>query len=148
MIFDEIWRMERRQNRRTKIFFKQIEVLKKDYKKTPEQIDIITEEAGIRLNELSLHLDYAKSDAIIKEAYRLKVPTPSKTDKEAWDDFFGRPYLTNRGYSDLRSKIRQERKERRETATAIVKDIISPLGALIISILSLMIAYAALKLKH
>jgi len=32
--------------------------------------------------------------------------------------------------------------------TAIVKDIISPIGSLLISILSLLIAYAALKLKH
>jgi hypothetical protein len=48
----------------------------------------------------------------------------------------------------LRKAIRQEQKERREAITAIIKDVISPIGALIISILSLLIAYAALKLKH
>jgi hypothetical protein len=148
MIFDEIWKMQRRLNKLNKAYLKRVESLRRDHKQTEEEIDMLMDDERNAVNELSININYAQSDALVDAAYSLKVPMPARTDEESWNEFFGRPYLTNKGYSDLRSKIRQERKDRRETVTAIVKDIISPIGALIISILSLLIAYAAVKLKH
>ena len=48
--------------------------------------------------------------------------------------------------NNLRKYLRQEEKERREAITAIIEDVIAQM-VLIISILSLLIAQAALKLK-
>lgn len=148
MIFDEIWRMQRRLNRMSKAYFKQIESLRRRHKKTEEQIDMITDSDRINLDELSLHINYAQSDAITDEAYKLKIPLPTRTDKEAWDDFFGRPYLTNKGYSELRSKIRQEKNERMDHRMKWVKDVVIPILSALSVLGSLIVAYTALKLKH
>lgn len=50
--------------------------------------------------------------------------------------------------TELRKAIRQKQKERREMCVTVVKDIVVPIGGILISIFSLVIAYAALKLKH
>lgn len=139
--------MQRRLNKMTRAYHTKVESLRKQ-DHTQQQVALMIADDEAELSELDMNISIAHSDALVRRARHLKVPIPSHSDKDAWDDFFGPTILTPKAYADLRSKIRQERKERRETVTAIVKDIISPLGALIISIMSLLIAYAALKLKH
>ena len=56
----------------------------------------------------------------------------------------GLHYLRLEAQTQLRKDIRQENKER----TAVIKDVVMPIAGIIISILSLMIAYAALHLKQ
>jgi hypothetical protein len=53
-------------------------------------------------------------------------------------------YLRLEAQKQLRKDIRQENKE----GTAVMKDLVVPIGGIIISILSLLIAYAALHLKQ
>jgi hypothetical protein len=56
-------------------------------------------------------------------------------------------YMTPTMQTDLRRAIRQER-ERREMWTMVVKDVVVPIGGIVISVLSLMIAWAALHIKR
>lgn len=142
-----IWRLRRQQRILSTAYSITVKGLRAE-NKSESDIDILVDEQRNELYHLDVDIAYAESDALIAKAVRLKVPTPPKTDVESWETFFGIPYLTHTGYDKLRSRIRQEKKERREAVTAIVKDIISPIGSLIISILSLLIAYAALHLKH
>jgi hypothetical protein len=88
----------------SKAYFRQVESLRRDHKQTQEQIDMVTDEDRIDLDELVMPLR--------TKPHKLKIPLPARTDRESWDDFFGRPYLTNKGYSELRSKIRQGKNER------------------------------------
>lgn len=145
MILDEIWRMQRKHARLLKAYYKKKEQLRRE---CPEHYGEMLTDEEADMGNLSTEIMIAQSEALKNEAYDLRVPIPPHDDKEAWNDFFGPQILTAKGYSELRSKIRQEKKERRETFVAIIKDIISPIGALIISILSLLIAYAALHLKR
>jgi hypothetical protein len=93
-----------------------------------------------------------KTEIAINQAERLGVPLPRdrEPDHTVWriaiED--SSRFLTTEALHELNKAIRQERKDRRDIAITLIKDIISPIGALIISILSLLIAYAALKLKH
>jgi hypothetical protein len=146
MIFDEIWRMRRRQNKLLRVYRQKERILRKNY--TEEEIDSILQSYQAQFGDLGVSIKIAESDVLVGRAQTLKVPLPSRSDKEAWDDFFGPEILTPRAYASLRSAIRQEQKERKEAVVSVVKDIVSPIGGLIISILSLLIAYAALKLKH
>lgn len=147
MIGDNVWKLRRKERKLSAAYFREVENLRIQGM-SEEEIDMTIDEDRITLSELQVNIDYAESDALLEQAAKLKVPRPPKTDQESWETFFGRPYLTHAGHAKLRSGIRQEKKERREAITSIIKDIISPLGALIISILSLLIAYAALKLRH
>lgn len=147
MIFDNVWKLRRKERKLSATYFREVERLRIQGASEID-IDMILDKERNELNEMQVSITYAESDALIERAARLKVPRPSKTDGESWDTFYGKAFLTHVGYDKLRSGIRQEKKERREAITSIIKDIISPIGALIISILSLLIAYAALKLKH
>lgn len=148
MIFDEIWRMQRRLNKLNKAYLKHVESLRRDHKQTEEEIDMLMDDERNAVNELSINLNYAQSDALVDTAYTLKVPLPARTDKELWTDFFGRHYLTNKGYSELRTRIRQEKKETLEHRMRWVKDVIIPILSALSVIGSLIVAYTALKLKH
>jgi hypothetical protein len=89
---------------------------------------------------------------LIKTANHLGLPMPSLNDESSWeadiDNKRTHHHLTRAAQAQLRNDIRQEQKERREEWTAIIKDLVVPIGGIIISVLSLLIAYAALKLKH
>jgi hypothetical protein len=146
VILDEIWRMQRSERKLARVYYKRIENLRKD-KQDEQQIALMTSEDVTTLSQLEMDIVFAESQKLTQEAQRLKVPLPERND-DAWNAFFDHSSLTPKGYADLRSRIRLEKKERREIVTTLVKDIISPIGGIIISILSLLIAYAALKLKH
>lgn len=92
-----------------------------------------------------------KTDQLVRVANHLGLPTPSYTDAASWEhdttDKYTPHHLTPAAQTQLRQAIRQEKKERREMVTSIINDIISPIGGIIISILSLLVAYLALKLK-
>jgi hypothetical protein len=145
MVFDEIWRMQRKHERLFRAYKKKVETIKREH---PDHWGAMMLDEESELNELSMNISITLSESLKQEAYSLRVPLPSDDDKTSWSEFFGPRILTTKGIADLRSRIRQERKERREVATAIIKDIFVPLATITISILSLLIAYAALKLKR
>jgi hypothetical protein len=148
MIFDKIWWLRRKRNRLNRVGMSRIIQLAQNATDQKEIWAVIHKEwSGYQANEEEM-LHY-RSKLLMNEAEHLGLPVPRGDDK--FDTGLiskGLHYLKVEVQAQLRKDIRQEKKERRETVTAIVKDVISPLGSLIISILSLMIAYAALKLKH
>jgi hypothetical protein len=147
VMFDEIWKLRRKEKKLSAAYFQEVERLR-DQGASEEEIDMTMDDARNTLNQLQLDIDYAESDALLEKAAKLKVPRPPKNDEESWETFYGKGFLTQVGYDKLRSRIRQEKKERREYLTAIVKDLVVPISTIIISIISLLIAYTALKLKH
>jgi len=73
------------------------------------------------ISELLMERDFIDIDSlisrrIIRRANRLDLPIPSHRDKEAWEQNHttGAYYLTAKSRADLRSLIRQEKRERFE----------------------------------
>jgi len=97
------------------------------------------------------YIDYTRreliSDSILKEAYKLHLPTPQHTEKTKWQEWTPEPdeesdvtkaVLSDEGMTELRQAIRKERRERREvwefwlkTVGAIVAICTGLAGALI-----------------
>ena len=104
----------------------------------------------VQVRAVQKEIQKYKTDQLLKLADHLGLPTPPYGDEEAWelDENKISHHLRLKAQTQLRKDIRQEQKERREMWTMVVKDIIAPIGGIIISVLSLLIAYAALKLKH
>ena len=146
MVFDEIWRAEWNRNKTARFYDKKIKKCRanKEFKNAEEW----EREASSLVGDLDTNLQIMTSRILVREAHELHLPVPEYSDNQSWENIWGSYVLLPRAYAVLRSQMREERKGRRESITAIIKDIISPIGALIISILSLLIAYAALKLKH
>jgi hypothetical protein len=120
-------------------------------KNTPEEeLQQWAVDQFMRRAALTTDIQRAKTSQLLKTADRLGLPIPPYDDHESWDTTSSKfnGFLTAKAQTQLRQAIRQEKKERREIWTTLIKDIITPIGGIIISILSLMIAYAALKLKH
>jgi hypothetical protein len=80
------------------------------------------------------YLEYSRaelvSDALLREADELHLPSPPHTDKSKWTQFedgdglyIKRSILSAEGITDLRQVIRKERRERREVAEFWVKTI-------------------------
>jgi histidinol phosphatase-like enzyme len=146
MIFDELWRQQRACRKSEKFYKKAIQKLLKAGKQKEAQE--MEEEASFIVGDCHRDLGFAVTRAIVKEAQYLRVPLPEYSDKESWDNFYGYWTLNPKAYDDLRKRIRQERKERREIWISWVKDVIAPLGGIAISIISLLIAYAALNIRR
>jgi len=148
MIFDRLWQLRRRRKELNRIGMTRIHEITKSGADQKEIWAVIHKEwSGYQANEEEI-LNY-RSRQLMAEAEHLGLPVPRGDDKfDTGQIEKGLHYLKVEIQAQLRKDIRQERKERREMWTALVKDIVSPLGSLIISILSLLIAYAALKLKH
>ena len=143
MIFDELWRKERVCSKLTKKYDKEINRLRR----AGDDAEAVEQEASSVLGDAEVDLRLARSRALVRQAIRLHIPLPQHSDNESWDNFYGVTMLTTKGYAEVRKSIRQEKKERREMWTALVKDVFVPLGGIVISIISLLIAYAALKIK-
>lgn len=146
MILDDIWRTERERNQTEQFYDKLIKKTRnaKKFKEAEE----IEEEAAHMVHECETRLNILYSRALVREAWRLRVPVPEHSDKEMWENLFGFVVLTTKGYATVRSDIRKEKKERSERWISLIKDVVIPLGSFLIGILSLLVAYAALHLKH
>jgi hypothetical protein len=149
MIFDALWRTQWRRRRYIRETSRKIKELRETHNyKEANELD--------QESELELHLWYEgiqvlRTQVLMAKAERLGLPLPADEDgNKVWrhSQEDASLYLTKKAHVQLSKDIRQEQKERLELKTAVIKDIIGPISALIISILSLLIAYAALKLKH
>jgi hypothetical protein len=152
MIFDKIWRLQRKLSAIDIDTYNEVQKMRKNACSS-EEIGSYAVRIYTKRLALEERLQFLRGRRLIIEAERLGLPIPSHDDKANWmSGFTNRPatytYLSIAAQAQLRRAIRQEKKERREIWTTVVKDIITPIGGIVISILSLMIAYAALKLKH
>lgn len=145
MIFDAIWRAEWNRNKVARSYDKGIKDCrkKKDYKGAEEW----QQEAASVVGDLDTNLSIMTSRALVREAHKLHVPVPEYTDEESWENFWGSYVLTSKGYAALRTQVRQEYKDRRERWISWVKDVCIPIGGILISLASLMLAYHAVSSK-
>lgn len=147
MIFDELWRMQKQRSKINEEGMHRIYNTAKSGLEQKQIWDVVFDEWSRYQSNEERILDY-RSRKLIAEAERLGLPVPRADQMEQAQINKGMHYLSLEMQTQLRKDIRQERKERREMWSSIVKDIVSPIGSLIISILSLLIAFAALKIKH
>jgi hypothetical protein len=147
MIFDQIWRLERIQRKFERRMQEKMNIVLKDKSIPGESVDAFYEHAARNIALYEQERQRLLSERLRTQATRLNLPVPAESEwiKPGKGEL---PFMSPAMQTELRKAIRQEQKERREMWTTVVKDIIAPIGGIIISIGSLMIAYAALKLKQ
>lgn len=145
MIFDAIWRAEWNRNKVARSYDKGIKDCrkKKDYKGAEEW----EQEAASVVGDLDTNIAIMTSRALVREAHKLHVPVPEYTDEKSWENFWGSYVLTSTAFAALRTQIRQEYKDSRERWISWVKDVCIPIGGILISLASLMLAYHAVSSK-
>lgn len=149
MIFDALWRLERQQKALEKRNREQINAGLK--KKIPvDKLHDLYEASEKFAAFIEVIRQRALSEKLRSKAWRLNIPVPPESEWETGGHHNPNklPYMTPAMQTELRRSIRQEQKERREVWTIVVKDVVVPIGGIVISVLSLMIAWAALHVKH
>ena len=69
--------------------------------------------------------------ALLEEANKLLLPTPSHSDQDKWEESGLGEFLSSAGISEVRSAIRREKRERRESWGWWITLVIGLLGTLI-----------------
>lgn len=97
--------------------------------KRGEEIERIRGEAGAEHSEIQREIDMLTTSYLAETARKYMLPTPEYGNKEMWEE---QPYprsLTKRGVAELRSAIRKERKERRESFLPWICALVGLVGA-------------------
>jgi hypothetical protein len=146
MIFDAIRRSQWRRDWYIFTTNRQIKALRKAAKH--EEANLLQHEMSHELQLWHMHIQALISRKLIIKAERLGVPLPK--DESVWQETEedSSIYLTKEGQHELRKAIRQEAEDSLKNRMLFVKEVVIPLGSFIIAGLSLLITYAALKLKH
>jgi hypothetical protein len=159
MIFDKLWRLERLLARVKRAHNREIKRLKRmkttGELKTTEELEIATQDAMWENDTLLDEIESIKGFRLIDRANRLGLPTPRfrPTDDEAdeggtWErGYTGTYYPSRAAQADLRSRIRQEEKERREVIAFWIKDILVPVLSSAVGILGATIGVIAFHKK-
>jgi hypothetical protein len=144
-----LWRLERQQRAYERETQAKINAFQK--KKVP--LDVLDDLYKAR-NRYAATIEVirlrAHSEMLRSKAQRLNIPVPPESQWETDGEHnpIKLPHMTPAMQTDLRRAIRQEQRERREMWTIVVKDVVVPIGGILISVLSLMIAWAALHIKR
>lgn len=152
MILDELWRLEWQSTRTMRAHDRTIKSLKQR-KASRDEIESATQEASWDHDTFRDEIESTKSFRLIVRANRLGLPTPhfnvDKVDEdETWErGYTAGAYLTRTAQPDLRSRIRQEEKERREAWAFWVKDIFVPALSVLIGIVGATAGLVALLRK-
>jgi hypothetical protein len=89
-------------------------------------------EASAEIFPIESEIRQSMSKYLINEAEKLIIPLPELNDKEFWEDdlkYFTKNILTNKGIAQIRSQIRNEKKERSDQYLPWLVLIIGLLGA-------------------
>ena len=129
------WKLRRLQRKKGKILagYKRDKEKAKRDKKAREEIESIDHSAMFESDLKDDEIESLASRNLIQTAQRLLLPIPEYSrDSDAWKEsrLTGRIRLTRSAMATLRSKIRTERKERRESAMLWIAAITGMLGAL------------------
>jgi hypothetical protein len=148
MIFDALWGLERKQRALARDTNAKINAGIGNIPK--ERLDELYKASANYVAFIEVVRQRALSDRLRSKAWRLNVPVPPENQWETGGDHNPAKlaYMTPAMQTDLRRAIRQEQRERREMWTMVMKDLVVPIGGILISVLSLMIAWAALHIKH
>jgi hypothetical protein len=115
--------------------------LLKQRKASREEMEGATQETVFESDTLVDTIESLKSHHLLGRANRLGLPTPrfsadESNENETWARAYtGGYYLSRAAQSDLRSRIRLEEKERRETTAFWVKDILVPALSVLLGII-------------
>lgn len=138
MVFDALWKAQRKRRRLDKLFGGLIS--KAEKRKNHEEVGSLEAEHMYERHLISDTINSLESLRIQERAERLSLPVPKySTDNEAWEKGF-QPnvvYLSLKTRAELRGQIRKERREGAEYWTLMLKDVIVPLVGLIGAIMGL-----------
>lgn len=129
------WKLRRLQRKKEKILasYKRDKEKAERDKKAREQIENIDHDAMFESDLMDDEINSLASRHLIQSAQRLLLPIPEYSpDSDAWKQsrLTGRIRLTRSAMATLRSGIRVERKERRESAMLWIAALTGALGAL------------------
>lgn len=137
-------RLQKKQTKITTEYNKQIDEARQ--KKNQAEVKKLSQLVIYEYDIVERDIEITRSRYYINEANRLVIPIPAYDDKEIWDDKFrGRGVLTKKGTAEIRSLIRQEKKEKMELIQTIIKTIIVPLTGIIGALTGLLAIIFALK---
>ncbi len=138
MIFDALWRAQRKRRQLDRLFRRLTSKAEKE--KRRDDVESLVAEHGFERDLVNDTINALESSRIQERAERLGIPVPKySTDNEAWEKGF-QPnvvYLSLKTRAELRTQLRKERRERVEYCTLVVKDLIVPLVGLIGAIIGL-----------
>jgi hypothetical protein len=140
VILDKLWRLEWQIARTMRVHDRTIKRLKQR-KASSEEIEMEAQEASWDSDTIRDEIESIKSFHLIGRAIRLGLPTPrfkavEADEDETWErGITGKYYLSRAAQTELRSRIRLEKKEQREVTAFWVKDVLVPALSVLIGIL-------------
>ena len=112
----ELRRLQRRKEKTRKLHKKLLDEAR-EQKKNREEIEKIAHDEGSVIDYIDDEITQLQSRYLFRQAEKYLIPLPEfKTHDGAWEkaDFTERLRLTPHALSELRTAVRQEKKERRE----------------------------------
>jgi hypothetical protein len=124
-------RLEKEERRLDKEYDAKIKAAK-ERQATDEEIDNLDMESGHVSFHFEEEIQKLHSGYLLRQAYRLIIPTPQYGKNEMWDmNEAHDSYLSKLGIAKLRADIRAERKARIELFLMWMPGVVGILGALI-----------------
>ena len=126
-----LYKLQRERNKERKTLFKLIEeTKKKDGQKIANEM---YQTESVNLNIIDGELIYLKTRYLISIAEKMSLPTPRLNEKDGmWEEshYTNKWQLTNKGITEIRKLIRQERKEKLELVSHWATILIGIIGAI------------------
>lgn len=133
-------RLRRQLNRLDRQYRPEVEALEREHGRDSLEVQGLVSEWRMEAGFVEDELENLRTQAILRKAHRLQLPTPpppyGQEEDENWNRGYtdGRWHLKLAGYSLVRSAIRTEQRERRETRLAWI----GPLTGLIAAMTGLL----------
>ncbi|HTZ72310.1 MAG TPA: hypothetical protein VMB47_00185 [Candidatus Aquilonibacter sp.] len=159
MLFDNLWRAERRQAKRSVQLKKKFKPLIESAKRNKDaELAQELEEEWWTESKLNDDADDMRSRVLIKEARKLGIEVPTKPsfsalsdyDDEKWylNDATGNCFLTDKAYADLFRHVRKEKSDLLDYRMRYVTRVVVPVTGLIGTIMGLIsLIYAIEKAR-
>jgi hypothetical protein len=131
MIFDKLWRLQRRRKKLAHLYEPDIDKAKKENRH--EDYESLVSEYQTEGNLLNDDLQIAQTFRLIRDAENHGIPTPPYSDQTAWEVGYhpGKTYLSVAAQHEIRKAIREERAARRDYWVGWIKDVAAPLVSVI-----------------
>lgn len=134
----ELCKLTRKRDRESKIFYKEVEEVKK--KNDPVALDEVYQTESFDLRSVDENISSLVTKYLASKANQKFLPVPPMNDKDGfWEQghVTREWYLTNKGITEVRKLIREDSKESRESVAFWVGILFGLLG-LIIGLISVL----------
>jgi hypothetical protein len=132
-----VWQLQRKIDRIKRAYDRDVERLTQTGA-NHDEIQCLLQDASFETDMAQEQIQIILSARLFHKVNRLGIPSPRYTDPDSdlWErSHRGQVYLSLKGQSELRSRIRQEEKERREATAFWVKDILVPVLSVLLGII-------------